>query len=84
MPLPAALSNSHPNGGRVFLIFVADPRTVRLYEIRQKRATAVYSCLDYSIPGDVLTWLSLFVQSFRLESHEPAFEVHLERAIEVP
>ena len=30
MPLAAALQNSHQNGGRVFLIFVADPRTVRL------------------------------------------------------
>ena len=28
-PLPAALQNSHRNGGRVFLIFVANPRTVR-------------------------------------------------------
>src|ERR1700722_19635716 len=27
--LPAALQNSHRNGGPVFLIFVADPRTVR-------------------------------------------------------
>ena len=30
MPLPAGLQNSHQNGGRVFLIFVADPRTIRL------------------------------------------------------
>ncbi|MDT5345574.1 MAG: hypothetical protein QOE52_4758 [Mycobacterium sp.] len=30
MPLPATLQNSHQNGGRIFLIFVADPRTVRL------------------------------------------------------
>src|ERR1700694_2429864 len=30
MALPAGLQNSHQNGGRVFLIFVADPRTVRL------------------------------------------------------
>ncbi len=28
MPLPATLQNSHQNGGRVFLIFVADPRTI--------------------------------------------------------
>jgi hypothetical protein len=27
MPLPAGLQNSHQNGGSVFLIFVADPRT---------------------------------------------------------
>jgi hypothetical protein len=27
--LPARLQNSHQNGGRLFLIFVADPRTVR-------------------------------------------------------
>jgi len=30
MPLPAGLQNSHGNGRRSFLIFVADPRTVRL------------------------------------------------------
>jgi len=30
MPLAAALQDSHRNGGHVFLIFVADPRTVRL------------------------------------------------------
>jgi hypothetical protein len=29
-PLPAVSQNSHQNGGRVFLIFVADPRTVQL------------------------------------------------------
>jgi hypothetical protein len=29
LSLPAALRNSHRNGGRVFLIFVANPRTVR-------------------------------------------------------
>src|ERR1700751_89817 len=29
MPLTAALQNSHRNGGRVFLIFVANPRTMR-------------------------------------------------------
>jgi hypothetical protein len=28
--LPAAVRNSHRNGGSVFLIFVADPRTTRL------------------------------------------------------
>ena len=28
---PAALQNSHQNGGRVFLIYVADPITVRWY-----------------------------------------------------
>lgn len=28
--LPAHLQNSHHDGGRVFLIFVADPRTIRL------------------------------------------------------
>jgi hypothetical protein len=31
IPLPAGLQNSHQNGGRVFLIFVADPTTTRLY-----------------------------------------------------
>jgi hypothetical protein len=30
MLLPGGLQNSHRNGGRVFLIFVADPITVRL------------------------------------------------------
>jgi hypothetical protein len=30
MPLAAALQNSHQDGGRVFLNFVADPRTARL------------------------------------------------------
>jgi hypothetical protein len=30
IPLPAALRNSHRNGKRVFLIFVADPITMRL------------------------------------------------------
>ena len=30
MPLAAALQNSHQDGGGVFLIFVADPRTARL------------------------------------------------------
>ena len=30
IPLPARLQNSHQNGGRIFLIFVADPTTVRL------------------------------------------------------
>ena len=28
--LPADLQNSHQDGGCVFLIFVADPRTIRL------------------------------------------------------
>ena len=31
MYLPGRLQNSHRNGGRVFLIFVADPRTARLF-----------------------------------------------------
>jgi hypothetical protein len=31
MSPPACLPNSHEDGGRVFLTFVADPRTVRLY-----------------------------------------------------
>lgn len=31
MPRPAHLQNSHQNGGRIFLIFVTDPITVRLY-----------------------------------------------------
>jgi len=30
MLLPVTLQNSHQNGGRDFLIFVADPRTARL------------------------------------------------------
>jgi hypothetical protein len=29
MYLPGRLQNSQPNGGRILLIFVADPRTVR-------------------------------------------------------
>jgi hypothetical protein len=40
MPLPAALQNSHQNGGPVFLIFVADPRTVRLCTTRLQGLTA--------------------------------------------
>jgi hypothetical protein len=36
MPLPAALQNSHQNGGRVFLIFVADPIDLRSYSSRGK------------------------------------------------
>lgn len=32
MYLPGRLPNSHRNGGRVFLIFVADPRTARLFK----------------------------------------------------
>jgi len=31
MPLAVGLWDSHQNGGRVFLIFVADPITVRWY-----------------------------------------------------
>jgi hypothetical protein len=31
MYLPGRLQNSHRNGGRVFLIFVADPRTAQLF-----------------------------------------------------
>jgi predicted naringenin-chalcone synthase len=31
MYLPGRLQNSHRNGGRVLLIFVADPRTGRLF-----------------------------------------------------
>ena len=31
MYLPGCLQNSHRNGGHVFLIFVADPRTTRLF-----------------------------------------------------
>jgi hypothetical protein len=30
VPLPAALQTSHQNGGRIFLIFVANPRNLRL------------------------------------------------------
>jgi hypothetical protein len=30
MLLPADLQNSHQNDGRIFLIFVADPITIRL------------------------------------------------------
>jgi len=33
MPRPANLQNSHQNGGRVFAIFVADPKTVRLCKL---------------------------------------------------
>ena len=34
MSLPVGLQSSHRNGGRTFLIFVADPRTVRWYMTR--------------------------------------------------
>jgi len=37
IPLPAALQNSHPNGGQGLLIFVADPRTVWLFMIQLPR-----------------------------------------------
>jgi hypothetical protein len=40
MPLPAGLHNSHKNGGPGFLIFVADPRTVRLCTTRLQGVTA--------------------------------------------
>jgi hypothetical protein len=33
-PLPARMQNSRPNDGRIFLIFMADPRTVRLCRFR--------------------------------------------------
>jgi hypothetical protein len=33
MPLPVRMKNSHSNGGRIFLIFVADPTIVRLYAV---------------------------------------------------
>jgi hypothetical protein len=36
MSLPAGLRNSHQNGGWVFLIFVADPRTLRLCKTRHQ------------------------------------------------
>ena len=40
VPLPARLSNSHRNGGSAFLIFVADPRTVRLFRNSLATTTA--------------------------------------------
>jgi len=45
VPLPAGLRNSHQNGGAVFLIFVADPRTVRLptSSVARPASTAVRS-----------------------------------------
>src|SRR6185437_13153644 len=39
-PLPALLQNSHRNGGRVFLIFVANPRTVRSCRSAARAASA--------------------------------------------
>ena len=39
--LPACLQNSHQNGGRIFLIFVADPTTVRLCMNREHVGDAV-------------------------------------------
>jgi len=39
MFLTGRLQNSHRNGGRVFLIFVADPRTLRLCTIRLRSVT---------------------------------------------
>jgi hypothetical protein len=33
LPLPAGLQNSHQDGGRMFLFFVADPRTVPLCKL---------------------------------------------------
>jgi hypothetical protein len=41
VPLPAGLSNSHRNGGSDFLIFVADPRTVRLFRNSLATTTAI-------------------------------------------
>ena len=35
--LPAGLQNSHQNGGPLFLIFVANPRTVWLCKLKRHR-----------------------------------------------
>ena len=49
MPVPAGLQNSHRNGGGIFLIFVADPITVRSCTNRSRRAERssqmVFSCM---------------------------------------
>jgi hypothetical protein len=50
MPLPAALQNSHENGERVFLSFVANPRIARLCRI----SDAVSSSAQSSKPGPFL------------------------------
>jgi hypothetical protein len=48
-PLAAVLQNSHGNGGGIFLIFVADPITVRSCTNRSRRAERssqmVFSCM---------------------------------------
>ncbi len=41
MYLPGRLQNSHRNGGRVFLIFVADPRPARLFRNFSRTTTAI-------------------------------------------
>ena len=43
-PPPACLQNSHQNGGRVFLIFVAGPRTARLCWNSMRILAAVNCC----------------------------------------
>src|SRR5271166_1991519 len=45
--LPGRLQNSHQNGGRTFLIFVADPRTVRSYMNRCQ--TSVMTILHLAV-----------------------------------
>jgi hypothetical protein len=44
MPLAAALQNSHRNGGRVFLIFVADARNRRLCSSASRKFLPARGC----------------------------------------
>jgi hypothetical protein len=53
--LPASLQNSHQNGGAVFLIFVADPITVRFYPMSNTFSVPTQSskprrCWDFVAP----------------------------------
>lgn len=54
IPLPGGVQNSHQNGGSDLLIFVADPRTTRLYRTRSsayRREAATASRSPISGPG---------------------------------
>jgi hypothetical protein len=58
MPLPAALRNSHPNSGRVSLIFVADPRTARLCRISDAVSASTQSFEALTVFG-LRGWLEV-------------------------
>jgi hypothetical protein len=50
-PLAARLQNSHQNGGRVFLIFVADPRIARLCRISDAVSSSAQSSKPWPFLG---------------------------------